>query len=239
MGKINIEIEKLINSDIASANSEVKNGNLIKACALCNEAIVKIRKLKENYIRNGDEENANRLLASEFMVEGLKNEYLCADADSQRKPGKAWDYLQNALNNFYWAKKIYPKLSGVSLHIEHCEKMEKAFPQQLFLSPAFITKRIECSICGKDYKSCEHIAGRAYMGKLAGKVYKDRIVREISIVTEPKDKRCRLKSIRLNNGTFSDPHVGLFYPKDIFQKLKKALMESKSTSINPKKDIKD
>ena len=230
--KMTSEIYDIVNTNISSAHLEAINGNLLKASGLYEELYVKITKYKEAYIHSKDEENANRFLALEFMVKGLNNECLCAEADKHKKPGKAWDYLQDALTNYYLARKISPQLNMLSRHIKHCEIMEKKFPNQLFISPAIIAKKVECSICGKDYKNCNHIAGRAYMGKLACKMYRDIICKEISLVEEPRDKKCRLCSVRLEDGTNSDPDVGLFYKDNIFEKIKDSLSKSKSDTVN-------
>lgn len=69
---------------------------------------------------------------------------------------------------------------------------ELLYPQPLFFSIGVIVEASECSICGAEYGSCDHLAGEAYMGEVCVRmITKLREVREFSVVEEPANKHCR------------------------------------------------
>ena len=56
-----------------------------------------------------------------------------------------------------------------------------------------IVDRSECSICRKEYSECDHITGKSYMGKMCARIIKEfKELRDVSVVYEPADKRCRI-----------------------------------------------
>jgi hypothetical protein len=66
------------------------------------------------------------------------------------------------------------------------------FPQPVFLSSGFVVRESECSICGAEYGECNHIKGLPYMGKLCARIVKEADLQEVSVVSDPADKRCRV-----------------------------------------------
>lgn len=82
-------------------------------------------------------------------------------------------------------------------HIERqCGELEKLYPYRVFASVAIIKEEEECSICGKSIDSfeCEHIAGELYRGCRAYGIVKHiKQVEEVSLVTNPADKRCTIQ----------------------------------------------
>lgn len=61
-----------------------------------------------------------------------------------------------------------------------------------YLSPEMLCKKVECSICGKNIKACTHIPGRLYNGVRCTEVPRNCSLRSVAIVTQPKDRRCRI-----------------------------------------------
>lgn len=62
----------------------------------------------------------------------------------------------------------------------------------LYMSPDILIRREECSICGSDFRSCQHIAGRLYNGLLCRAIAREFEPQSASIVDHPEDPRCRL-----------------------------------------------
>lgn len=62
------------------------------------------------------------------------------------------------------------------------------------MSPGFVVKRSECSVCGKDPEDCEHITGRKYDGQFCHRVITEADLLEISMVDRPKNPDARLTS---------------------------------------------
>ena len=58
-----------------------------------------------------------------------------------------------------------------------------------------IIKYGECSICGKEYGDCNHIRGKAYMGRFCSRILKDVEVEEVSFTNEPANKHCLVTAI--------------------------------------------
>jgi hypothetical protein len=154
--------------------------------------------LKEEAVAESDEHLANALLSIEHMLRAVFNELSMWIALKDDQASLAWDCLIVAQGDVRCALKAHPigesvkRYADLLLLIEHV-----VFPEQLFVSPALLVDRYECSICGKEYGSCGHVVGRAYMGAMCSKVPKDvKHFRHVAIVlkNDPMDKRCRATS---------------------------------------------
>jgi len=60
------------------------------------------------------------------------------------------------------------------------------------LSPAYIIREWECSICHGDLEECPHQIGRQYGKAKCQPIAKNIEFTEISVVDSPKDPRCRV-----------------------------------------------
>jgi hypothetical protein len=65
-----------------------------------------------------------------------------------------------------------------------------------FFSPELVLDEINCSICNRDFRGCEHLSGKIYGGKLCKGVAQKFRLRKSgnvgSIVSTPRDPRCRI-----------------------------------------------
>lgn len=108
-------------------------------------------------------------------------------------PESAWNHLVDAQKHAAAAMCAHPIASHLNNHIAKLHAVEKLlFPPQSFLSIGSIVGFTECSICGESYDECSHITGRPYMGGLCGVICKHVQIQEVSFVTEPADKKCRV-----------------------------------------------
>jgi len=160
--------------------------------------------LKEKMINEVDEENANILLSIENIAEAMINELKMWIALKEDKVNEAWSYLvdaQSAIRTALQAHEIALRLNGEG-YANKLHLIEKLiFPPQIFFSPGFVIEESKCSICGKNYEECEHIVGKAYMGKMCYRIITKMKPREVSIVTSPGNKRARILAITEGNIT--------------------------------------
>jgi len=152
--------------------------------------------LKNEAIDLQDEDSANAMLSFEEIVNSVMSELKMWIAFKNDNPNEAWNYLicaemstRNALrahpNAVYWEKN--------AIRLNDLERL--LFPPMVFLSPGMIIRYSECSICGKEYGECNHVRGKAYMGKFCSRILKDIEVEEVSFVNEPASKRHRVIAI--------------------------------------------
>jgi hypothetical protein len=164
--------------------------------------------LKKRMVTLKDENSANCMLSLENLIDAIINELEMWIVLKENNPDKAWDLLINA----QYAIRTSARAHGISLELNaegYANKLhliEKLlFPLQIFFSPGFVIERAECSICGKEYGECEHIIGKAYMGKMCHrKITKIKEIEEISIVEEPANKQARTLQFTDDDGITRD-----------------------------------
>jgi len=160
--------------------------------------------LKEKMINDSDEENANILLSVECMAEAIISELRMWIALKEDKANEAWEYLvdaQSAISTALQSHEIALKSNG-ERYANKLHLIEKLiFPPQVFLSLGFVVEESKCSICDKDYEECEHIVGKAYMGKMCCQIITKADLKEISVVTGPADKKARILTVTERNIT--------------------------------------
>jgi len=177
-----------------------QKGAIDKLNALKQQAV----NLKEKMISEADEENANILLSVENITEAIINELKMWIALKEDRVDEAWDYLvdaQSAIRTASQAHVIALKLNGEK-YANKLHLIEKLiFPPQIFFSPALVVEEARCSICDKDYEECEHIVGKAYLGKICYRIITKMRQEEVSVVTNPANKRARVLTITEENMT--------------------------------------
>ena len=99
--------------------------------------------------------------------------------------------------------------SGAETFATYSERLfvheRNLFPPQLFMSPAMTVAHSECSICASAYGECSHVAGRAYNGEFCARIIAEITkLEEVSLVTEPKDKRRRVLAVSDRDGVKRD-----------------------------------
>ncbi len=155
------------------------------------------------------------LLACEEAVRAMRSELLMWIALKDDNPNAAWDYLVEAEMAARTVVQVHVVMDGMEEYISRLHSLEQLlFPRALFFSIGGVVEASECSICGAEYGSCNHLAGEAYMGKVCARVItKLQAVRELSVVTEPANKRCRIYSFS-EGGVTRDVMSWREVPKD-------------------------
>ena len=155
----------------------------------------KVTSLKEQMIKVKDEDSANTMLSLENLIDAMINELKMWIALKDDNPNEAWDFLINAQSAVRTAAQAHSiaidlNAEGYANKLHLLEKL--LFPPQMFFSPSLIIEKAKCSICGKEYGECEHIVGKAYMGKMCKIITKIKKMKEVSIVEEPANKHARM-----------------------------------------------
>lgn len=148
---------------------------------------------KQARIAQQSEYEANLILGLEFACRSLSSELSMYLALRDDRPGDAWNDLVESQTLLSAAIRAHPSLQHVENNLQKLLTVEHLlFPPQAFMSIGSIVRTEECSICGQDYRHCDHIVGRPYMGQMCSVICKDIELREVSLVDEPADKRCRV-----------------------------------------------
>ena len=164
------------------------------------EELEKIKKeainLKNKAIAIEDEDSANAMLSSEEIINSIMSELKMWIAFKDDNPNVAWDYLiesEMSTLNAIRAHSIAAHWEENAARLNNLECL--LIPPMTFFSPGMIIKYSECSICGKEYGECNHVRGRAYMGRFCYRILKDVEVEEVSFVSDPVSKRHRVIAI--------------------------------------------
>ena len=163
-----------------------------------------VSKEKNIAITNQGERTANIMLSAENVIEALVSELKMWIALKKREYDKAWDLLieaQSYLRNSYQASTEsgfnFDGYSNKLLFIEMT-----IFPKPMFMSPAMIIESTLCSICNKNYDECDHIVGKAYMGRLCYQIVnKIKEMKGLAIVEQPANKHARITNFTENGIT--------------------------------------
>ena len=153
-------------------------------------------KLKAKAVKADDEKTANIL----FLL-GRYAALLGSIASFWRQCDKlnyptAWNSLQDGLSILRLLEKLVSKGESLPVSINELGKylrnIEKIYPYNVFMSIGTLNKKEVCSICKRSPfdQSCVHITGNLYMGKIAHIIVEEAELLEVSIVSNPADKRC-------------------------------------------------
>jgi len=236
-----MELSEDLQNEFESVGSDVQTLNFAGRAVELQQAVwkssglflKKLSRLKKAAARENRDRAANELLAMELAIVAVRSELRMWFELGRRMPEQAWDQLIEAQDALESAAAVRRQLGFDAKQLDNLLKrllfIERwVFPPQTFVSVGGVAARRECSICAACYEECDHIAGRAYKGKLCAPVVREFLeLHEVSIVPEPADKRCRVTHFsesgksrnkmtwRLETQTRSTAHLG---PKDIRRK---------------------
>mgnify|MGYP001576091034 CR=1 FL=1 len=167
------------------------------ACTRIQQFLEVLAENKTSCILRGDEECANTILAMELSLRTVLHEIQMWIDLKHDAPEAAWDHLVSAQYACEGAIAVRRQMGTDSAGPENLLNklliIERfVFPPQVFNSVGGTARRRDCSICGDSYDDCGHIKGRAYMGTICHTIVCEMDLQEVSIVTDPADKRCRI-----------------------------------------------
>ena len=149
----------------------------------------------------GHTEAANYLLAMECAVQCLRMElemYVSLKTDDM---DGAWENLigaQDAARDSMSAdESVREAMEERLCWLDRIESV--MFPRQVFMSPGLVARKTHCSICKKPYEECQHLKGKAYNGEFCAEVIEEADLKEVSVVTDPANKRARVTAFGNRN----------------------------------------
>lgn len=171
------------------------NRNLYNELMQLLEEFIDISKgIKEKFIKKRNEEQANSWYLYEIYFEMFKFYGQTLKSINNNEFIESWNQLQNALDCLGILEKFEDDytLPDLLFFKNQLIELEKLYLFRVFFSVGATFKSIKCSICGYQVYDirCKHITGQLYMGKLAQRVLDEAVLDEVSIVTNPYDKRC-------------------------------------------------
>jgi hypothetical protein len=171
--------------------------------------------LKQAAIDKKEEDTANMLLSSEEIIKVFIAELSMWIALKNDKADMAWKCFVDAQMSAMWAAKAHDEIGEkIKEHTIYLENVEKVlFPKLAFFSIGATVTNATCSICEAEIGDCEHISGRAYMGKLCTNDINSLILKETSLVETPANKYCRVSVIE-ENGVRQDTLTYRSLPKN-------------------------
>lgn len=162
-------------------------------------------KVRIEMIEEEDENAANQILALRCMMNALRFELKMWIDLKEENWAKGWDSMVDAQDSAKSAGAAHEIAQRVNVdgYLSKLQMIEEVvFPPQMFQSPGLFVERFTCSICGNDYSDCKHIAGKPYWGFFCRRIVEDTAgVREVSIVTNPEDKKARIVDFITDEGT--------------------------------------
>lgn len=171
------------------------------------EIIKKLNARQQTAISERDEETANLILAMRCGCKAVRAELNMWLALKNEEWVDAWndlidaqDFLQSAQAAHNFARTT--DIQNLRAKYDWIETF--VFPPQIYLSPGLLVHQFLCSICGEDYRECNHIAGLPYWGQICSRIIHDATAREVSVVDEPEDKKCRITHFSTDDGLVRD-----------------------------------
>lgn len=186
------------------------------------EAVNKIDQLlertslfKAKAIGIGDEDIANMFLSLEKVAKAMQSELRMWLSLKEDDPNQAWSHLVKAQVNAHSSIRAHKSASHISDYAHRLRKLEEVlFPTQKFTSMGYIVKESRCSICQSDYADCDHLKGKAYMGQFCTREILDGELLEVSLVTTPANRDCRVTHIVDRAGVNRDVMTWREFPKE-------------------------
>lgn len=172
-----------------------------------NEFINKLNSCQIVAIENGEEENANLILAMRCCCKAVRSELKMWIGTKNGSWVDAWDHLIDAQEFLKSAQAAheFTRTGDIDRLRSKYDWIEKfVFPPQMYLSPGLVVDKYLCSICGGDYQNCEHLAGLPYWGQICSRIIEDAKTREVSVVDQPEDKKCRITHFSTDDGKVRD-----------------------------------
>ena len=165
-----------------------------------------IRRAKRAAILAGKEFAANSFLGCEALLKSVTWELRMWIALKEQRPHDAWVALVEAREHACLGLRTPIASPGVVGFAGRLETLEHAlFPFLQFVSAGLTHSGGTCSICRKPFRTCPHVEGRIYCGRVCAEVEIDDPVPDHSaLVDVPYDKRCYVRRYSMDDGMWYD-----------------------------------
>jgi hypothetical protein len=158
---------------------------------------------KEEARSNEWGEIANLMLSLQCFASCIASQFEMYQRLKSGQPDAAWDALVDAQEYIQIAIQADDHVD-YRVHSDRLRMAEELlFPRPAFQSCGIVYRAGNCTICGRRFDSCEHEEGSVYIGRLCREVNRRDIkLNEISLVPEPRDKRCRVVAWEDDEGVY-------------------------------------
>lgn len=147
------------------------------------------------------EAEANSYLGLSMALRAVIRELEVYILLKEDQPEAAWNKLIDAQDMIKAAGRATKALTNLQGKYDRLRELETAFfPPQSFVSAGLIVHEQHCSICQDDYEKCDHIEGRAYMGRFCSLILQKVTADHIAFVDDPFDRRCRVTTMSVKGG---------------------------------------
>ncbi|MDI9409657.1 MAG: hypothetical protein QM523_10500 [Candidatus Pacebacteria bacterium] len=159
----------------------------------------------EKSIRKNDDFLSNLFKSSDISFKFFKSLLQFMVYMKENNAEEAWNRLIEAQNLLSLSVQINPSQFGFDKYIKELDDYERLlFPKQVFLSPAYYSDNLECTICNNSLFKCNHITGQLYSGKICQLRITKLNLDHIAIVDDPLDKRRRVTSTEQEDYTYEN-----------------------------------
>jgi hypothetical protein len=116
----------------------------------------------------------------------------------------AWQKMCDSKERIEYAYQFCKPIDIVDWALSHINNLEnifnETFGQGLYTSPEILAQVEICGICGKDIRSCEHVAGMIYDGVHCVSLPQGLHSDGIAFVQNPADPRCKIWPWQIEQG---------------------------------------
>jgi hypothetical protein len=173
----------------------------LEECLAIDLLLYNATRIKREAARRGEEDNANLFLGFECAIGAVRSELMMWILLKRDMPNEAWERLVAAQMACLDATRAHRGFAHCEQRLKALEQLEgQIFPPQVFMSAGFVSDRLDCSICGERYSTCEHLRGKPYMGQFCEVIHRNPRGDHVAIVKAPADKRCRIVSVKTKDG---------------------------------------
>lgn len=165
--------------------------------------VLSLEMCKRIWASSPDPVERNAALLYGILVRGLQNSGDLAEIMGEKDVSKdtdkierAWTLLCDAQDRLGYASRFID-LDPLTWIVKYINSVDYQFSSNfgpgMFMSPEILVHKERCSVCAKDLRCCEHIVGALYGGvRCTGIVEGGIELRTVAVVTNPKDRRCRI-----------------------------------------------
>lgn len=166
-----------------------------------------IKQFKNHFRDESDELNANTFFHFQCVLNSLISNLSLWILIKKADYRDAWNKLIDAQEYIEIAMRIDGEFFGVVEFYNHLKKMEGLiFPDwPVYMSIGLIDTGGKCSICNREYNTCDHLDGYVYMGTLCQRIERKIIkIDHCAVVENPYDRRCIVDWISTDDGKKRD-----------------------------------
>ena len=185
-----------------------------------------LARCKDTLSSSDDGKKKNAALLSGILIRGIQDATQLFRLSSTEgwsmdtsKIEDAWINLCDAQDRLSYVS-TFTSLTKLAWLIDRLNAMDAEFMRVLgpgmYMSPEILVKKELCSVCQQDIKGCDHILGHLYAGVRCFGIAQDMALESISVVMNPKDRRCRIWPWRYKGGNRFESVVATMFSLDDF-----------------------